>query len=886
MKENKKESKSAIARIKKLILIIAGLFLLYVIAGFWVVPPLLKPRLEKELSNQLGRTVTIEEIKINPLTLSSTTTNLIVYEIDGEPFAGFKELMVNAELSSIVRWAATFKEIRLLAPFGVIRLLPDRSLNISDMLARFSQPGQTQPVDQKAELLPAIISELQVEDGTFTVENLSEAEPIKETFFPITFTLANLSTLKERQGTYKFTGAGPTGGHYQLDGNLTVNPVRVQGSYSTRGTNLSEFWKHLKDHVSFQIIQGTTSTSGNYLLELVDGTLQVRLQNGSFELKDFELTEKGKDTVLISLPSLSVQGISADVKARELVVEGIKTADARIESLLGPDGTFKLQSLFLPDLQKLMEMKKTGSSEPKAGADQPWHATIHKIEVINWGAAFEDHTLDKPARITADNISITIDNLENRKNSKATVALALHINQAGTITVNGSAGINPLSADLKVLSDNIGLKSFQPYVDTAVNARIAAGTTSSKGRILYQGTEGQPQISYQGELSLDGFKVIDRVQTDDFMTLEQLKVNDIALALHPNKLQVANVLINKPHARVTIDQNGTVNVVQAFTPVQQGDGKGKKHLLQRLVDFLILQIKGPMPMSVDLVELHNFSADFIDSSMTPSYSTTMEITHGTMKGLSSDPAARADFEIEGTIDRSATLKSAGQMNPLNAMHYAKVDFSLKDFELKPVSPYSGKYVGYKIAEGTLHLELKYSVDDNALAGDNKLFVDQLTLGDKVDSPDATDLPVALGVALLKDANGRIALQLPVKGNVKDPQFDFGHAITSGLTGTLDDVSSSPFSTITDIDGFKGEELRFIEFEFGLAELTEGANKKLSALAGFLNERPSLILSIEGTADRQMDWAAVSGKQSEKEKPGSTPAAADAQQKELSEDQAV
>jgi hypothetical protein len=98
------------------------------------------------MSGQLGRKVTIEGIKINPLILTFTTTNLTVYETDGEPFAGFKELLVDAELSSIVRWAVTFKEIRLLAPFGVLKLLPDKTLNISDILTKFSQ---SEPVPEE-----------------------------------------------------------------------------------------------------------------------------------------------------------------------------------------------------------------------------------------------------------------------------------------------------------------------------------------------------------------------------------------------------------------------------------------------------------------------------------------------------------------------------------------------------------------------------------------------------------------------------------------------------------------------------------------------------------------------------------------------------------------
>ncbi|MBE9530198.1 MAG: DUF748 domain-containing protein [Proteobacteria bacterium] len=753
----------------------------------------------------------------------------------------------------------------MLAPFGVLKVLPDQTLNISDILTKFSQPGPAP--DEQAELPRAVISKLQVEDGKFTVEDLSGAEPIIEKISPISFTLTNLSTFAEREGAFKFVSVDHDGGNYQLDGQLSVNPIRVHGSYSSTGTNLSKLWKHIEDQVSFQIRKGTTATSGNYLLELIDGTLHTKLQDGVFELKDFQLTEKGKDKVLISIPSFSVQGISADVEAREIIVEQVKTAGARIESWRAPDGTFNLQSLFIPDLQKLKEMKKSSSTEPKTAASSPWHATIHKIEMNNWSAAIEDRTLPKPVRFTVDDLTVSIENLENKKNSKAKVALSLQINQAGTVKVNGSVGIDPLSADMEVFSDKIVLKSFQPYVDTALNAQIISGTTSSKGRILYRGKDGQPQIRYQGELSLDGVEVKDRLQTDDFINQQQLKVSGIVLDIHPNKLHVADVLINKLQARVTIDQNGTVNVVQAFTPVPKKGEKEKENLIEQLVNFLILQIKGPIPMSINLARLNNFSVDFIDGSITPSYKTHLEITKGTMKGLSSDPSARADFKVEGTIDQSATIKSAGQMNPLNAMHYAKVDFSLKDFKLKPVSPYASKYAGYRIAEGKLHLDLKYRVDNSTFTGDNKILVDRLTLGDKVDSPDATKLPVALGVALLKGVDGRITLQVPISGNVKDPQFDFGQTITSALTKTMANVSSSPFSTITGIGGFKGEELRFIEFESGLPEFSAHATKKLNALAKFLNERSALTLDIEGTADRQMDWAEMSGKQAKEEKPG-------------------
>jgi len=350
-----------------------------------------------------------------------------------------------------------------------------------------------------------------------------------------------------------------------------------------------------------------------------------------------------------------------------------------------------------------------------------------------------------------------------------------------------------------------------------------------------------------------------------------------------------------------------------------------------VVNFLILQVKGPMPVSIDRVRLKNFVVDFIDGSIKPSYKTHLEITEGTMQGMSSDPASRADFKVDGTIDQSATIKSAGQMNPLNAKQYAKVDFFLNDFDLKSVSPYSAKYVGYKIAQGALNLKLKYRVDNNKFSGDNQIVIVGLELGEKIDSPEATDLPVALLVTFLKGGGGRVTLQVPVSGDVNDPQFDFGQAILSALTGVMKDVAdppasdstddsqssatvdssqpsstadssqsssasdksqtatttdSSPTSTTSAVNPIKGEDLRFIEFEFGHAELSERAMKKLDVLAKFLNKTPALALGIEGTAVRQMDRAEMSGKQNKKEMTGSNQKADRAQQKDPAMDQTI
>jgi hypothetical protein len=639
---------------------------------------------------------------------------------------------------------------------------------------------------------------------------------------------------------------------------MTVNPLWTQGRYAATGIDLSHLWEHIKDHVSFQIIKGSTGASGDYTAAMGDAAFSARLENGTVELKDFELVEKGRKEVLISIPTAAVQGIGADVESREITVETIQTADARIKSWLGEDGQFELQRLLLSDLEKFKAKKASDTPGPEAAPGPPWQVALKKMEVANYGLAFEDRTLRKPATMTVDDISVVVENLSNQKNAQATIGVAMQINRAGTVKLDGTAGIDPLTADLKVVSDKIALKPFQPYVDDAVKVSIESGSTSSNGRIRYLGRDAKPQIRYEGALSVDGVAIQDRIQTEDFMTLERFKTSGILLELRPNKLHAAKVHIDRPHATVTIDQNGGVNVVNAFAPAQKKEEGRQEDLLQRLVNLLIMQFKGPMPMRVDNVLLTDFTADFVDESVSPKYTTHLELTRATIDGLSSDPSALADLKVDGSIDQSATIVGTGQMNPMNALKYSQMDFSLKDFSLEPISPYAGKFMGFKIDQGTLQTKLTYKVENDQVHGDNIIYIDNLELGEKVDSPDAPNLPIKLGVALLKDSDNRITLQVPVDGDVTDPQFDFAQAIESALTGTIEKAGSSPFTAIAEIDGFKGEELRQIEFEYGSADLSDREIRKLSALAKFLDGRETLALGIVGTADRQMDWAAILG----------------------------
>jgi outer membrane protein OmpA-like peptidoglycan-associated protein len=204
------------------------------------------------------------------------------------------------------------------------------------------------------------------------------------------------------------------------------------------------------------------------------------------------------------------------------------------------------------------------------------------------------------------------------------------------------------------------------------------------------------------------------------------------------------------------------------------------------------------------------------------------------------------------VNKYSPVKISGQINPLSEEKYADLVMSFKNFDLTTTSPYSGKFAGYRIEKGKLSLNLKYKVSGDDFSGENEIVVEQLTLGERVESPDATELPVSLAVALLKDSNGNIELDVPVEGDLNDPHFDYGKVVSDAVSKIITNIVSSPFAALGSLVGGSGEELSHIEFEFGSATLRPEQIEKLDKLAKALQERPGLRLEITGRADKEDD----------------------------------
>jgi hypothetical protein len=267
---------------------------------------------------------------------------------------------------------------------------------------------------------------------------------------------------------------------------------------------------------------------------------------------------------------------------------------------------------------------------------------------------------------------------------------------------------------------------------------------------------------------------------------------------------------------------------------------------------------GPPLPQIDIGQVSITGGDFrfTDRSLEPNVAMAVNGFGGTITGLSSRNPAKASVDLKAMVDGSGPITIAGKLDPLAAKKSVDLTVDFRNVDLLPLSPYCGKYAGYDLARGKLRLAVQARLDDTRIDASNVLTLSQFTFGDAVASPDATGLPVRLGVALLKDLNGNIVIDIPVQGTTDDPNFRIGKVVLRVVVNLLTKAAVSPFSLIGSMFGGGGDELAYQEFAPGSSELSPAEQPKLVVLTKALTNRPGLSLGLEGDYDNAADVYAL------------------------------
>uniref|UniRef100_Q47FN3 DUF748 domain-containing protein n=1 Tax=Dechloromonas aromatica (strain RCB) TaxID=159087 RepID=Q47FN3_DECAR len=554
---------------------------------------------------------------------------------------------------------------------------------------------------------------------------------------------------------------------------------------------------------------------------------------------------------------MAIKGIKLDLPGRRVNIAEVINTGARARMLRNKDS--KIEWVSSPVLKTIRATD--AKAEAKAKEEKPWIGKVGKLAVEDLAFRFEDQSMNPVAVQEIEAFSLHGEGLTNEANQKGKIALQGKINKKGSLNVDGSLQVYPLDAQLKVETVAIPLMPFEPYLGQFLNISLTRGQVSNKGEATAKLDTSGLKASYKGNFTLGDFVAVDKANSTDFLKWKSLYFGGVDFKLEPLAINIGEIALSDFYSRLILNKEGKLNVAdivrkpdggetpkEAVTPVAtKPDAK--------LAAKDAAPVKPPVPIKIAKITLQNGTVNFSDFFVKPNYTVNLTKLGGRVSGLSSAADTVADMEVRGKYANSAPVQILAKLNPLAAKTYLDLKADITGVDLTGFSPYSGKYAGYAIEKGKLTLNVAYKLENNQLTAENRLFIDQFTFGDKIESPDATTLPVNLAISLLKNNRGEIDLNLPVAGSLDDPQFSIGGLIIKVIVNLFVKAVTSPFALLGSMFG-SGEELSNIEFAVGRVGINDAGTKKLESLAKALVERNSLKLEITGRADPEVDREGV------------------------------
>ncbi|KPJ77552.1 MAG: hypothetical protein AMJ54_07485 [Deltaproteobacteria bacterium SG8_13] len=835
----------------------AGLLLLYSVAGFWIVPRVLTAKLPELIAAQLPVTAAVGEIHLNPFLLTVTASDVTVKGDDGDHLVGLKQLYANLQVSSLFRWAVVLKEVRLTEPDALVQVLPDGRMNVLTLLDSL-EDSATADSDKPVQLPTIEVKEFALEGGKLVFRDLSSKTAFEAALSPIQLRVHDFTTRIDAESRFEFSAVTDRGEKIGGEGHVMVQPLAARGALNATGVDVRRLWQAVQGLVNFEITDGRVDLAGSFAARGSSDGLALRLSDGRVELKRFRLAEKGGSVPLISMPSLSIAGAGFDLKKRHVGVEFVQTDDARIQTWVSADGSAQLLTVLLPDSAPPGEATPaSGPQTSPAFTIEDWSFQVDSLAVNNSSIELQDRSLSPPVPLAFGPINLSVKNLSNQPNANASIALDVRDEFGGQFDISGQAGINPVMADLTVRVRKAAVEKVEPYVRAFADMDVVNGTADAEGQINFAGSSAGPRLQYRGSMRVNNLEIFIPDDQRDLMKFTALAVNGVQIDLEPNNVQISEIAIDGLQGNLIIEPDGSLNVNRVVATVKKESTEIAESLPGRLVRAIKENIRGPVPLHIDALRVTRASASFEDRSLKPEFAMTLGDVQGDMTDISTVGSDPVKVEIGGKINASAPLRISGTAVPFGEKTDMDMKVSLKHFRLRSISPYSGKHVGYTIQKGQLSLLLEYRLSEDIIDGKNEIFLRQLTLGERTDSPNAIALPLDLAVALLKDADGNIQINVPIRGDINDPKFSVGNVFADTLIKFVTGIVSSPFKVMEGLAGaVSAEGLDRVRFAPGSSAIEDDQVEKLEVIIEGLQERPSLRVEIRGRAYSSLDAKAL------------------------------
>jgi hypothetical protein len=794
-----------------------------------------------------------------------TVRGLLVKDLDGEPFISWDEAYVNFQLSSFFGDAWAFKEISLAQPYVRVQMNKDKTFNFSDITRKFSTNAPASAKKEPSKPVQLHVGRLHIGGAEIALTDFTPSEPFKRLVGPFDIALDNFRTESDNKNPYSFVGTTDAGETISWGGFFYLTPLRSEGEVQLHNFELNKYAPLYQDFLRFQIHSGSIALDLKYHVEFSPTNQINTVHDMAWALRDLKIGMPGDTNDIFEVPLFTITGANADLQHRTATIDDVILQGARAWLNRNTNEAVNVVEMSRP--------APTITNAPGSGiifllrsvtnavamllnSTNQWSGTVRNITATNCELHLIDLANQHPARLDLSDIALSAKNLSNLPGTNLEADFSLRWNTNGSIHINAGVGFQPTMADIDLDFSHLDLTTLDAYLASKVRLYILGSDVNLHGTVrLRPDVNNLPVVSFNGDSSLENFHTVDGAFGQDLVSWNALSFNSIAANLNPPLVAVDQIVLDKVDTLLIIETNHTINLENVLKPAGNSPPQTNEMKVAATPKPETAKTEAtntPIQISVNTILLTNSTIHFVDRSIQPNVNLDLQSVNGTISDLGSEKMQHAVINLSSKVGGSGPLTITGTINPLNNDKTNSLSLKGQNIDLTALSPYVAKFAGYDLAEGKLNLALEYQLVGTNLAAKNGVVLDQFTFGDKVDSTNATHLPVKLAVALLKDSEGKIVIDVPVEGSLGDPKFHIGKEVTRVVVSILEKAATSPFSLLGAAFGGGGEELGWQEFAVGSSGLTDASKKKLDTMAKALAARPALKLELVGSIDPEGD----------------------------------
>jgi uncharacterized protein involved in outer membrane biogenesis len=842
-----------VRRRKRWIIGIASALLVYALLGFFLAPWLVKNAAIDAVDQNLNAELRIEKIAINPFVLSLRIDGLELEATNGESVARFEQIFTNFQLSSLFRWAWTFDEIRFDAPELFLSRDESGALNLASLASGAVASEPPPEPDSESGIPRLFIHNFSINEARVDWRDAVPPEPVATVFGPVSVQIAELNTLPERAGEQEVLITTETLGTLSWSGSLQLNPLATSGRAAVRGSHFPLMSAYIRHETGLDITNGEADIELEYSVDTApDGELRAAIDNLEVSFTGMRVNtfhaepdDKKRPREFLNVPRISLTGGSLRWPEKSLSATNFEIGGAVLDLVRLEDGRFDFATRNAPD-EPATEQEEESSAE-----EDPWRVALDRFAISNLDVALNDRSVDPVAVTGLNAITLEVLTISNAPAASFPTTLSMSALSGGTIRLDGSVIALPepeLDFDLAV--GGLQLAAAHPYIEPMADVNLDSGTLSIDGRIRHDA--GEPLL-FTSDITIADFLVTETDEGSRLGSWDSLLAEGVTLSVSEKSLQVSEVRFDKPYGDILIAADGSVNLGRVS---KTAPGEPEETAVATEPASDTGETAPAMNVTIGRVVVNDAAVDFADESLPLPFVAKIDALNGTLSTIATESVEPSTVEFEGKVDEYGLVRVTGFVTPLDVSNNTDLAVVFENVEIPKFSAYTIPFAGREIESGKLDLNLGYLVKERQLVGENKIVLRDFELGDEVPHPDAMSLPLGLAVALLKDPSGNIDIDLPVRGDLDDPEFSYGRVIGKALVNLIVKIVASPFALLGNLIGVEPDELEHINFPPGRADLTPPEVERAQKLAEALALRPSLVLEISGVVDREADTLAL------------------------------